>query len=84
MDFGLLGARHKVTVQWTPSPGAVSYNVYRTTVSGKDYVKIGTSPEPKYVDNTVAGKTVYFYAVTAVGSDGKESARSSEIKADVP
>jgi hypothetical protein len=83
-DFGLLGPHHKVTVTWTPSTGATSYNIYRTTVSGKDYVKVGTSPEPKFVDATVRSGAVLYYVVTAVSRDGKESSRSAEIKATVP
>jgi fibronectin type 3 domain-containing protein len=81
---GLLGPRHKVTLRWTPSPSATSYKIYRTTVSGRGYVKVGTSDAASFVDKTVAANTVYYYSVTAVGADGSESARSAEIKAEVP
>jgi hypothetical protein len=84
LDFGLLGPRHKITLHWTPSPGAASYKIYRTTVSGKGYEKVGTSTEPAFVDGTVAVGIVYYYAVTSVSESGAESARSSEIKAVVP
>jgi hypothetical protein len=83
-DFGLLGSRHKVTLTWTPSPGAASYNIYRTTISGRGYVKVGTSTEPKFVDKTAPSGAVLYYVVTAVSASGAESLRSAEIKAVVP
>jgi hypothetical protein len=83
-DLGLRGPKHRVTLSWTPSPGAVSYKIYRTTISGRGYMKVGTSEEPAFTDKTVAAHTVYYYAVTSLGPDGSESARSSEIKAVVP
>lgn len=83
-DLGLMGPRHRVTLRWNPSPGAASYKIYRTTLSGKGYMKVGASTDPEFTDKTVNGGTVYYYAVTSVGDDGSESARSSEIKTEVP
>lgn len=83
-DFGLLGPHHKVTLTWTPSSGAASYNIYRTTVSGNAYAKVGASAEPMFVDNHVTSGAVLYYAVTALGNGGKESLRSAEVKAVVP
>ena len=76
-------AVHSVTLRWDPTPFATSYNVYRGTVSGGPYAKIGTAPGSPYVDTPVASGAVFYYAVTAVRA-GKESAYSKEIRAAVP
>jgi hypothetical protein len=83
-DFGLLSGHHKVTLNWTGSAGAASYNIYRTTTSGRGYVKIGRSQESIFVDTAVRSGEVFYYVVTAVGGDGKESSYSAEMKATVP
>lgn len=74
---------HSVTLSWTPTPAASSYNIYRSTTSGGPYTKMGTSTEAKYVDTPVPGGALLYYVVTSV-SGGKESGYSSEIKATVP
>ncbi len=74
---------HSATLQWTPSAGAISYNVYRGTLSGGPYTKIGTTEAPTYVDAPLHSGEVFYYVVTAVRGDA-ESAHSEEIKAAVP
>lgn len=76
-------ASHSVTLHWSPSPCANSYNVYRSTVSGGQYHKIGESPTSSYVDHDVTSGAVLYYVVTSL-CQGKESAYSTEIKASVP
>ena len=83
-DLGLLGQHHRVTLTWTASVGATTYRIYRTTVSGRGYVKIGACTETRFVDSDVSSGATYYYAVTAVSKDDKESARSAEAKAVVP
>lgn len=74
---------HSVTLRWSSTPYTTSYNVYRATVSGGPYRKIGSSPEPYYVDTGVPSGAVFYYVVTA-DRKGKESGYSREIKAIVP
>ena len=74
---------HSVTLNWKSVPGATSYCVYRSTVSGSQYQKIGTSPTPTFKDAPVPSGGVFYYVVTAV-VDGRESTHSNEIKAAVP
>jgi fibronectin type 3 domain-containing protein len=74
---------HSVTLRWQPTPGARFYYVYRSTVSGSQYQKIGTSPTPTFKDAPVPSGAVFYYVVTAV-VNGKESKYSNEIKAVVP
>jgi hypothetical protein len=73
---------------WDPPPNywIAGYHVYRSDVPGGPYTRdkrLTTEPVTKceYSDETaVPGKT-YHYVVTTVGTDGKESAFSSELKA---
>jgi fibronectin type 3 domain-containing protein len=74
---------HSVTLTWDASPGASSYNVYRSSKSGGPYDKVGTASTPKYVDKPVASGAVLYYVVTTVTDKG-ESKYSAEIKAVVP
>jgi fibronectin type 3 domain-containing protein len=66
-------------LSWTAPNGAMTYNVYRATVSGGE----GTTPiatgisATTYQDAAVTSGTTYFYTVTAVDPGG-ESAQSSE------
>jgi fibronectin type 3 domain-containing protein len=78
-----LAPTHSVTLNWKIVPGATFYYVYRSTVSGSQYQKIGTSPGPTFKDTPVASGAVFYYVVTAV-VDGRESKYSNETKAAVP
>ncbi|HEV7217384.1 MAG: hypothetical protein ACHP8A_15825 [Terriglobales bacterium] len=78
-----LTSKHSVMLTWKASPGAKYYCIYRSTVSGSGYQKIGTNPTPNYKDAPVPSGATYFYVVTAVDDKG-ESKYSSEIKAVVP
>jgi hypothetical protein len=78
---------HSVDLSWTATPSTVSgYNIYRSTVSGSQYVKINSSlvGSTNYSDSTVAGSTTYFYVTTAVDSSNNESSYSNEAVATVP
>jgi hypothetical protein len=84
-----------VTLSWDPSTtaGIVGYYVYRGTSSGgESSTPLNSSPVGggctsattcTYSDTTVAAGT-YYYEVTAVGSDGVQSADSNEASATVP
>lgn len=81
--------QHSVLLSWTPSAGAVSYNVRRATTpitSTTPYVTVNTTPTTSaaYTDNTVASGSTYYYAVTAVSSDGLESDVSNVVPAIIP
>jgi fibronectin type 3 domain-containing protein len=73
---------NQVTLSWTGSAGAVSYNIKRSTTSGSGYTVIGTTTDPtvNYTDSTAIKFTQYFYVVSAVNVDG-ESGNSSEATA---
>ncbi len=71
-----------VNLTWTPSAGATSYNVKRSTTPGGGYVTISTPGSVTggtYADTTVVNDTPYYYVVSAVGA--AESANSPEVGA---
>jgi len=63
----------------------VGYNVYRSTTSGRQLVKIATRvPGPPYEDRLVVSGRTYFYVVTALDQAGRESRFSTEVRATLP
>jgi fibronectin type 3 domain-containing protein len=75
----------QATLTWTPSAGATSYRVYRSTVSGGEGstpVKTGLT-SASFTDTGLTANTTYYYQVTAVNAAG-ESARSAEIAVVIP
>jgi fibronectin type 3 domain-containing protein len=81
-DLAASGANTQVTLSWTASLGADSYNVYRgTSPGGEGATPIATGvTDTAYVDNMVAGGATYYYVVSAVTTGG-ESAISTEVSA---
>jgi len=74
-----------ITVSWTKSPddgggknNVISYEIWRSTVSGYGYEQIGTSSpgEESYTDTNTKDGVPYYYIVRA--SDGKNYSSSSE------
>ena len=81
---------HGVTLTWQappPKPGVnvAGYNIYRRTADGGPFVKIAarvlTSP---YEDRLVSRGRTYYYVVTTVDQNDRESRFSSEAKAEIP
>jgi len=72
----------QVTLSWTASTGASSYNVYRgTTAGGEGATPIQTNvTNLSYPDTAVTNGTTYYYVVTAVNAGG-ESSKSNEASA---
>ena len=63
----------------TTSPGVVSnYFVYRSATSGTGYVKIATNATTSFTDIGLVNGTTNYYVVSALGTNGLESAFSSE------
>ena len=73
-----MGGNGQVSLTWTASSGATSYNVKRGTTSGGPYGTVFPSASPSYTDTGVTNGTAYYYVVTAVSNCG-ESANSSEV-----
>lgn len=70
----------EIVVRWNEVSGAQSYNVYRSTSANGTYSKIASANWNIYADSNPKNGTNY-YKVTAVGSNGKESDKSSYASA---
>ena len=83
---GTAATQHTVDLSWTASADAVSYNIYRGTVSGGPYTMINTSADSTtaYTDSTVASGQTYYYVATAVNSESQESGYSNQATAVIP
>jgi subtilisin family serine protease len=79
---GLLGSPGdaRVTLAWSGSAGAASYNVKRSTIPGAETTIASGVTSTDYVDATTVNGTTYFYTVSAMNSGG-ESASSNEASA---
>ena len=76
------GGNQQINLDWSPSFGSDSYNVYRGTspaAEGPTPIAIGVVTN-SYVDAMVSDGLTYYYTVTAVTTGG-ESAASSEVHA---
>jgi Abnormal spindle-like microcephaly-assoc'd, ASPM-SPD-2-Hydin len=77
-----------VSLSWiaSSSPEVTGYNIYRRTSSTGSYIRINSKLDPNtsYTDATVIHGTTYYYATTAVNSNGKESEYSSGLEVVVP
>jgi len=72
----------KIQLVWTHT-GTVSYNVYRSTISGGPYLKIAntTSTYSTYLDTGVTSGTTYYYVVREVALNTNELCQSNEVSA---
>ena len=73
-------ANAQVSLAWTASAGATSYNVKRSTTTGGPYTKISSPTATNFTDTNLANGTTYFYVVSAVNATG-ESANSAQASA---
>jgi glycosidase len=73
----------QVSLAWTGVAGSVSYNVYRSPVTGGGYVKVNSAPltGTSFADTGLRNAQNYYYVVTALDSAGNESAFSNEVVA---
>src|SRR5207247_6100535 len=70
----------QVTLSWSASSGATSYNVKRSTTRGGPYTTIASPTTTSYMDMGLTNGTTYYYVASAVNSGG-ESANSSQVSA---
>jgi hypothetical protein len=73
-------ANAQVSLSWTASTGATSYNVKRSTTAGGPYTTVSSATTTSFTDTGLTNATPYFYVVSALNSAG-ESANSSEVTA---
>jgi fibronectin type 3 domain-containing protein len=77
----------QATLNWQAASNVAGYNIGRSTVSGGPYTTVASVTTTNYTDRNLAGRTTYYYVVTAVtpGSQGTNSAPvSATPTANVP
>jgi Zn-dependent M28 family amino/carboxypeptidase len=83
----LFNAVKSARLSWAPQAGASGYNIYRTSVSHLDYVRLNGAPvmATTYTDAQLRTDLPYYYVVTAVGATGLESnlSREAEVAPDL-
>ena len=72
----------QVSLTWSTSAGATSYNVKRSTSTNAE-TTIASTASTSYNDTTVLNGTTYYYVVSALNPGG-ESANSLEVSATPP
>lgn len=79
------GGNAQVSLSWTASPGATSYNVKRATAGAGPYTTIGNPAGASYTDTAVTNGTLYYYVVSAISSsEGADSASVSVTPGGTP
>lgn len=79
-------AEHVVDLKWKASTtkDVVGYNVYRGTTSTTSKKIAGLVASTIFDDSTVANGSTYYYSVSAVDVEGKESKKTPSVKVAVP
>ena len=80
LNLTATGGNQQVSLAWTASTGATSYNVKRAATNGGPYTTVASPASTSYTDTTVTNGTTYYYVVTAVSASG-ESANSNQASA---
>jgi hypothetical protein len=79
-NLSAFGGNGWVSLSWTGTPAAVSYNVKRSAVTGGPYTTIAGPAIANYFDSPRTNWTTSYYLVSSVNGLG-ESANSSEVAA---
>jgi autotransporter-associated beta strand protein len=67
------GGTGRISLTWSATTGATSYQVKRSTNSGGPYTTIASTATPTFNDVSVVSGTPYFYVVSAVSTVGTSS-----------
>ncbi len=68
----------KVFLNWEKVPGAIAYNVYRSSTPGSGYEVVGNPTRTKYADSDVEQGATYYYVLSALNEEFDETEMSEE------
>lgn len=71
----------KADLTWSLFTGATFYNVYRGTISGGPYLKVGTVTGTVYVDTPLVNNTTYYWVVRPTLANLTEVCQSNQASA---
>jgi fibronectin type 3 domain-containing protein len=80
LNLTATGGNQQVSLAWTASTGATSYNVKRAATNGGPYTTVASPAGTSFADTAVTNGTAYYYVVTAVNATG-ESGNSNQATA---
>ena len=80
LNLTATGGNQQVSLAWTASAGATSYNVKRAATNGGPYTTVASPAGTSYTDTAVTNGTPYYYVVTAVNAAG-QSGNSNQATA---
>lgn len=72
-----------VSLVWSPSAGATSYNIKRSTSTNTE-TTIASTASTGYSDTSVVNGETYYYVVSAVNAGGENPTNSQEVSARPP
>ena len=72
-NFHATAGNSQVTLSWTASFGATSYNLQRATTNGGPYTHLASPFSATYTDSGLANGATYYYVLAAVNSHGSSS-----------
>ncbi len=72
------GGDAQASLSWASSPGATSYNVKRSTVSGGSYSTVSNVSSTNFLNTGLSNGTAYFYVVTALNG-AEETGASAQV-----
>jgi sugar lactone lactonase YvrE len=76
---GLRVDGERIMLRWDPVPGAIAYNVFRSTTPGGGYEVVGNAQGARHVDRTDLEKGMtYYYVLSAMNAEFDETEHSEE------
>ncbi len=73
---------NQIDLSWVDSPGATRYHVYRSTIPGGPYTRVGTQSGNTFSD-TGLGCGIYYYVVRAAKNEACETGNSTQAAATI-
>lgn len=80
---GTANSNTAITLTWTQTSGATSYDVYRDTSSSGSFPRLGSEPTvssgstTSYSDTGLTQNTTYYYKISAINNSGESVASSA-------